>query len=75
MQNKSTYSNFAKVFTRFAQISTDFARIFIKSKVLGVQLHPLHPRLLHQCRVVQMLRADGERSKTLKHHHLVPTNM
>jgi len=38
---------FAKVFTHFAQISTDstrilgdFARIFTKSKVLGVRLQP-----------------------------------
>jgi len=46
---------FAKVFIHFSQISTefawilrDFAWIFTKSKVLGVRLHPLHPRLLHQ---------------------------
>jgi len=41
-QNQSTCSD-------FAQISTDFARIFTKAKVFGVRLHPLHPRLLHQC--------------------------
>jgi len=32
----------------FAQTSTDFARIFTKSNVLGVSLHALQPRLLHQ---------------------------
>jgi len=26
----------------------DFARIFTKSKLLGVRLHPLNPRLLRQ---------------------------
>ena len=46
--NQSTCSDFAKVFTHFAQISTDFTQIFTKSKVLGVRLHPLHPCLLHQ---------------------------
>jgi len=40
-------SDFAKVFTDFVRISTDFARIFTKSELLGVRLHPLHPRLLH----------------------------
>jgi len=43
---QTTYNSFAKVFTHFAQISTDFALIFTKSKLLGVRLHPLHPRLL-----------------------------
>jgi len=45
---QTTYSSFAKVFTHFAQMSTDFAWIFTKSKFLGVRLNPLHPRLLHQ---------------------------
>jgi len=31
----------------FAQIFRDVARIFNKSKLLGVRLHPLHPRLQH----------------------------
>jgi len=26
-----------------------FCRIFTKSKLLGVRLHPLHPRFLHHC--------------------------
>jgi len=30
----------------FAQISTDFARIFTESKLLEVRLQPLHTRLL-----------------------------
>jgi len=46
----NTCSDFAKVFTHFAHISTDFARIFTKSKVLGVHLHP---RLLHQWLAMQ----------------------
>jgi len=44
----------AKVFTHFAQLSTDFslilrdfARIFTKSKLLGVRLHPLQTHLLY----------------------------
>jgi len=32
--------------TDFARVLEDFARIFTKSKVLGVRLHS---RLLHQC--------------------------
>ena len=44
--NQSTYSDLAKVFTHLAKISIAFARIFTKSKVLGVGLHS---RLLHQC--------------------------
>jgi len=43
LENQSIYSEFVKVFTHFAQLSTDFARIFTKSKVLGVRLHALHP--------------------------------
>ena len=43
LQNQSTYSDFANLFTNFAQISTDFAWIFLRSKVLGVRFHPLHP--------------------------------
>jgi len=55
LQNKQTYSNFADVCTYFSQISShfarifvDFARIFTNSKLLGVRLHLLHPRFLHQ---------------------------
>ena len=33
---------------RFSEILPRFSRIFTKSKLLGVRLHPLHPRLLHQ---------------------------
>ena len=47
---------FSEILRRFSQISTDFSRIFRyfawifnKSKLLGVCLHPLHPRLLHHC--------------------------
>jgi len=52
-------------FTHFAKIFTDVARIFTKSTVLGVQMHPLHPRILHQCRwrweslVVEVLLCVG----------------
>jgi len=49
-KHKSTWSDVAKVFTHFAQISknfariySDFSRIFTKSKVLGAGLHPRHP--------------------------------
>jgi len=41
------FAQILKIFRYFAQISMDFARIFTKSKLLGVRLHPLHPRLLH----------------------------
>jgi len=37
------------MFRDFAQIFWDFSRIFDKSKLLGVRLHPLHPRLLYHC--------------------------
>jgi len=50
LQNQSTYSALAKTFTHLAQISTyfsrivsDFIRIFNKSTVLGVRLHPYTP--------------------------------
>jgi len=36
-------------FRGFSRILWDFARIFTISKLLGVQLQPLHPHLLHQC--------------------------
>ena len=49
------FRDFAKISTDFAQISTDFALIFrdfswifTNSKLLGVSLHPLNYRLLHQ---------------------------
>jgi len=41
-----------KVFRDFAKISTDFKEFcpdIHQIKTLGVRLHPLHPRLLHQC--------------------------
>jgi len=31
----------------FARIFRDFDQSFDKSKLLGMRLHPLHPRLLH----------------------------
>jgi len=40
---------FVKIFRYFAQILRDFARLFTKSKLLGVRLHSLLPRLLHHC--------------------------
>jgi len=41
------FRDFAWIFRNFVQIFRDFARTFDKSKLLGVRLHPLHPRLLH----------------------------
>jgi len=35
-------------FREFVKALRDFARIFTKSTLLRVRLHPLHPRLLHQ---------------------------
>jgi len=43
-----TFTEFVKVFRDFALLLKDFARIFTKSKHLGVCLHSLHPRFLHQ---------------------------
>ena len=37
------FHKFCPNFHRFSRILSDFARIFIKSKVLGVRLYPLHP--------------------------------
>jgi len=37
--------DFVKVFRDFVRILRDFHQI----KLLGVSLHPMHPRLLHQC--------------------------
>ena len=36
-------------FDRFCEVFTDFARIFTKSKLLGVRFHPMYPRFLHRC--------------------------
>jgi len=47
VSNQSTSSVCAEIFTLFSEISTDFAQIFTKSKLLGVRLHPLHSRPLH----------------------------
>jgi len=41
---------YSRILHRFPRI---FARIFTKSKLLGVCLHPLHPRLLHQWLAMQ----------------------
>jgi len=43
-----TFTEFVKVFRDFALVLKDCARSFTKSKLLGVCLHSLHPRLLHQ---------------------------
>ena len=55
------FRDFVKVCRDFAQISTDFTRvlrdftrIFTKSQHLGLRLHLLHPRLLHQCTPVMI---------------------
>jgi len=40
----------AQIFRDFVKVFRDFAQIFTKSKLLGVRLHPLHHRLLHQWR-------------------------
>jgi len=37
-------ASFAQIFRDFSQVCRDFARIFDKSKLLGLRLHP---RLLH----------------------------
>jgi len=47
--------------TIFAWIFRDFARIFDKSKLLGMLLHPLHLRLLHHwsgCSLVVLIFGD-----------------
>jgi len=36
-----------------ARIFRHFPRIFNKSKLLGVHLHPLYPRLIHHSRAWQ----------------------
>jgi len=38
---------FSQISTDFTRIFRDFAQIFTKSKLWGVRLQPLHPRLLH----------------------------
>jgi len=40
---------FAQIFREFVKVFRAFSRIFTKSKLLGVRLHPLQHRLLHQC--------------------------
>ena len=41
--------DFAQIFREFSKIVQDFSRILNKPKLLGVRLHPVYPRLLHQC--------------------------
>jgi len=53
------YREFCKALRYFSRILWYFVRIFIKSKLLGVRLHPL---LLHQCML--MLRNKGQQAKT-----------
>ena len=43
------FRDFARIVRGFAQIFKDFDQIFDKSKLLGLRLNPLHPRLLHHC--------------------------
>ena len=47
-KNVWVFIHFAQISTDFARILRDFAQIFTKLKVLGMRLHLLHPRLLHQ---------------------------
>ena len=44
------FRDFSQNFWDFPHIFRDFSRIFNKSKLLGVRLHPLHPHLLHKGR-------------------------
>ena len=55
------FTHFSQISIGFARISSDFARIFTKSKVLGVRLHLLHPRLLHQCVCASRLQKFWQR--------------
>jgi len=41
------FRDFAQNLKDFAQIFRDFVYVFNKSKLLGVRLHPLYPRLVH----------------------------
>ena len=45
---------FAQIFREFQQVIRDFSRIYTKSKLLGVRLHPLHPHLQHQSFLVTL---------------------
>jgi len=47
------FRDFALIFKSFVRIFRDYAQIFNKSKLLGMRLHPLHPRLLHHWLVPQ----------------------
>jgi len=48
-EEKTLDAIFSRIFRDFVKIVRNFARIFDKSKLLGVRLHPLHHRLLHHC--------------------------
>jgi len=50
-QKSKHIKRFCEDFHIFTQISTDFAWIFTKSKILGLRLQPLHSRFLHRCQV------------------------
>ena len=43
------FREFSKIVQDFSRIFRDFSRILNKPKLLGVRLHPVYPRLLHQC--------------------------
>jgi len=49
-ENKVVEKSVPTFFRDFFRLFRDFARIFDKSKHLGLRLYPLHPRLLHHCR-------------------------
>jgi len=48
MEFVKVFRDFARILKDFARILRDFARYFTKSKSVGVRLHPLQSRLLHQ---------------------------
>ena len=45
--SSAVFQDFDKFFKHFVQMSTYFSRIFTKSKLLWVRLHPMHPCFLH----------------------------
>ena len=62
---------FSGSFGRLTEIFTDFARIFTKSKLLGVRLYPLHPHLMHQCSNVWLILCFNKIYSSVWRNHIL----
>jgi len=61
---------FLGILPRFSEILPTFSGIlprFSTNQLLGVRLHPLHPRLLHRCILETRKTPAGNRNSSIKY--------